>query len=71
MAGVKTMDSEPVKFNLSASVPTCTIDDYAISCSVTKRTVEGWIQRGYIPTIKMGKYRLINLAKLTEQLKKQ
>lgn len=29
--------------------------------------VQGWIERGYIPTIKLGKHRLINMALLVNQ----
>lgn len=30
--------------------------------------VEAWIKRGYLPTVKIGKYRMVNVALLTKNL---
>jgi len=31
--------------------------------------VRGWIRRGYIPTVKLGKHMMINLTLLSERLR--
>ncbi|WP_425222019.1 DNA-binding protein [Pseudomonas sp.] len=31
--------------------------------------VRGWIRRGYIPTVKLGKHMMINVALLLERLR--
>ncbi len=43
-----------------------TIFAYHIGHSVG--VVGSWIDNGYLPTVKIGKHRLINLPKLKEQL---
>lgn len=45
-----------------------TITLFADSVGVTKRTVEGWIDRGFIPTVKIGKRRLVNAHAIRKQL---
>ena len=44
------------------------ISAFADSIGVTKRTVEGWIARGIIPTVKIGKRRLVNGYALIKKL---
>ena len=39
-----------------------------IGMSEEHDTVSAWIKRGYLPTVKIGKYRMINVALLTQQL---
>lgn len=34
-------------------------------------TVLGWIKRGYLPTVRIGKHRLINVALLIRQLEEK
>ena len=36
-------------------------------CGVTLRTVEAWVLRGHVPTLKIGKHRLVNVAALAAQ----
>jgi hypothetical protein len=36
---------------------------------LSEGVVGGWVDAGYLPTIKIGRYTLINLVALTEQLK--
>jgi len=31
-------------------------------------TVLAWVKRGYLPTVKIGKHRMVNVALLTQQL---
>ena len=40
---------------------------FAELVGVTMGVLEGWINRGYIPTIKIGKHTLINLVGLTQE----
>jgi excisionase family DNA binding protein len=47
---------------VTITVPEMTVERYAQQVGVTTRTVEGWIAKGYIPTIKMGRRRLVNVA---------
>jgi excisionase family DNA binding protein len=49
-------------------VPTLTIEKYAHSIGVSPDVVDGWIKRGYIPTVKIGRRRLVNIAALTREL---
>lgn len=30
--------------------------------------VENWIKRGYLPTVKIGRYRMVNVAQLVQTL---
>ncbi len=46
-------------------VPEMTIEQYAQQVGVTARTVEGWIAKGLLPTVKIGKRRLVNMAART------
>lgn len=34
-------------------------------------TVLGWIKRGYLPTIRIGKHRMVNVALLIKQLEEK
>ena len=69
---VKLEDNQPVNFNLSvkaeSSVPFLHPDQFAKLIGLSSGVVGGWIDNGYIPTVKTGKYRMINLVKLTADL---
>lgn len=41
-------------------------DRFAELVGVSVDVVNGWINRGYLPTYEVGKYRLINLALLNK-----
>lgn len=43
-------------------VPVMARSLFAQHVGVSEDTVTGWINRGYIPVVEVGKYRLINLA---------
>lgn len=43
-------------------------DKYAEQIGLSVGVIGGWIDAGYIPTVKIGRYRLINLTKLTLNL---
>lgn len=42
--------------------PEMTLEKYAEKVGVTKETLDGWVKRGYLPTVKQGKRRLVNVA---------
>ncbi|WP_226648172.1 hypothetical protein [Microbulbifer variabilis] len=46
--------------------PVSTQEQYAIDTGLTLATVRGQVQRGYLPTIKIGRYNLINMVKLAQ-----
>ncbi|BBM04193.1 DNA-binding protein [Microbulbifer sp. GL-2] len=46
--------------------PVSTQEQYAIDTGLTLKTVRGQVQRGYLPTIKIGRYNLINMVKLSQ-----
>ncbi len=47
-------------------VPVMSRTFFAQHVGVTEDVVTGWINRGYIPVVEVGKYRLVNLALLTK-----
>ncbi len=48
-------------------VPEMTVEQYARCTGVTLRTIEHWIARGYLPSVKIGKRRMVNVAERTFQ----
>lgn len=59
------MEAEPNISQLPL-VPVMSRDRFAEHVGVTPDVVTGWISRGYIPTVSIGKYTLINIALLTK-----
>lgn len=47
-------------------IPVMHRDKFAELVGVSSDVVTGWINRGYIPTLEVGKYRLVNLALLNK-----
>ncbi len=43
-------------------IPEMTIEQYAAHVGVTERTVQGWIDKGYLLSVKISKRRLVNVA---------
>ncbi|QJQ96268.1 MULTISPECIES: DNA-binding protein [Halomonadaceae] len=50
-----------------ATVPTMTIERFSQLSGLDEGVIYGHIRRGYLPTIKIGRYRLINVALLNAQ----
>lgn len=48
------------------SVPVMHREKFAELVGVSVDVVSGWINKGYIPAIEVGKYRLVNLALLNK-----
>ncbi|MFL9709349.1 hypothetical protein [Methylobacillus sp. Pita1] len=64
------MDS-PVDTSQMPSVPVMSRKKFAELVGVTEDTVTGWINRGYLPVVEIGKYRLVNLALLNKHALEQ
>lgn len=47
-------------------IPVMHRDRFAELVGVSPDVVTGWINRGYLPTYEVGKYRLVNLALLNK-----
>ena len=47
---------------VSLPVPYMTREAYAAHVGLSPGVIQGWIDRGYIATVRMGKYNLINVA---------
>jgi hypothetical protein len=58
--------AEPLSASLGASV-LLSREKFALSVGIPIGVVIGWCDRGYIPTISIGKYSLINVALLQKQ----
>ncbi|MDS4071396.1 MAG: hypothetical protein RKO24_17425 [Candidatus Competibacter sp.] len=48
-------------------VPVMAMDRFAELVGVSADVVRGWVERGYLPTTKIGRYRLVNIALLTRE----
>lgn len=48
-------------------VPVMAADRFAELVGVSSDVVRGWIDKGYLPTMKIGRYRLVNLAALQRE----
>ena len=61
----------PVDTSQMPSVPVMSRKKFAELVGVTEDTVTGWINRGYLPVVEIGKYRLVNLALLNKHALEQ
>ncbi|MEF3074892.1 hypothetical protein V2P20_07630 [Methylobacter sp. Wu1] len=64
------MEQQQIIVNIESGVPLMHPDKFAEQIGRTPGVIGGWIDAGYLPTVKVGRYQLINLALLTENLKK-
>ena len=49
------------------AIPVMERERFATLVGIDLGVVNGWIDRGYVPTVKIGRHRLINLAALTRE----
>ena len=63
------MDQQNIVVNIESSVPLMHPDKFAKKIGLSEGVVGGWIDNAYLPTVKVGKYRMINLVKLIEDLR--
>lgn len=48
----------------------CSVDIFASMVGVTQDTVKAWMHSGTVPSVKMGRPRLVNLAQIRSDLSK-
>lgn len=53
------------------SIPTITQEKFAELAGVTLPTVRAWVQRGYLPTLKIGRRRLVDLSTYQNQVREK
>lgn len=66
---IKVSDVDFTPLETSAQpvpVPVMHREKFAELVGVSVDVVNGWINRGYLPTFEVGKYRLVNLALLSK-----
>jgi len=59
------MESVPNISQLTG-VPIMSRELFAQQVGVSLDVVNGWVNRGYLPTFEMGRYRLINISLLSK-----
>lgn len=52
---------------ISATGPIVTKKLFSQLTGLTEETIRGMIERGYLPTVKLGKHRMVNVALLTKE----
>lgn len=61
----ENMEQSPAPIH-ALPIPVMHQERFAELSGVSRGVLEGWVNRGYIPTIVIGKHRLINLVELTQ-----
>lgn len=67
----KAQEMENLDLNLKQlliSPPVMPWRDFADWICMEAEVVENWVKRGYLPTVKIGRYRMVNVAQLVQQL---
>lgn len=59
------------KMTIPMSVPVVTKARFSEMSGLTEETLRGMIERGHLPTLKVGKHRMINVALLTKECLEQ
>ena len=54
--------------DINKYTPLMTLSEFASCVGVSEGVVEGWVKRNYVPTHKIGRHRLVNVAKLSDSL---
>jgi len=64
------LSDRPVNMVLPASInlPVIHINKFAELNGLSEGVVGGWVDNGYLPTIKIGRYCMVNLVALAKQL---
>jgi len=63
------MEQTVVNVNIETSVPIMHPDKFAEAVGRTPGVIGGWIDQGYLPTVKVGRYQMVNLVLLIDNLK--
>ena len=61
------MEPQQLPLSVVPPVPVMAADRFAELVGVSVGVVQGWIDKGYLPTMKIGRYRLVNVAVLTRE----
>lgn len=59
------------KAAIQATTPIVTKARFSEMSGLTEETLRGMIERGHLPTLKVGKHRMINVALLTKECLEQ
>lgn len=62
---------ETPAFPISTHVPLMTRERFASLTGLDDGVLRGMINKGYLPTLKVGRYRLINLIALSRQCEEE
>ena len=60
--------ASPIQGPYLQPVQVVTIEKFAESVGVRTEVVRGWVAKGYVPTVPVGKYSLVNLLVLNQML---
>lgn len=55
------------QFQIPVLVPVMTVEAFAAACGLPIGVIGAQVERGYWKTVKVGKYRFINVAALWQQ----
>ena len=61
------MNDINIQSEISISIPIVTKRLFSKMSGLSEDSIRGMISRGYLPTIKVGRHRLINLAQLNKE----
>lgn len=53
---------------IAIALPLISQEQFSELVGLSQDVVRGWIDKGLIPTVKIGRRRLINVAKLTQEM---
>jgi hypothetical protein len=62
------MEQQPITPAPAPVPPLMAWREFADWIRIDQGIVGGWIESGYIPSVRIGKHRLINVAKLSQSL---
>lgn len=66
--GSETPEFPEIRVITAAFVPNMTPKQYADAAGLSEVTVLRQIDRGYIPTVKQGRRRMVNIAAMTTEM---
>lgn len=61
------MEQQVSNISISLSVPLMHKERFAELVGVSYGVVDGWVERGYVPSVVIGKHKLVNLVLLTQE----
>lgn len=65
------MDQQPIVPVATPTPPLMQWREFADWIRVDQSIVKGWCEVGHLPTVRLGKHRLVNVALLAQQLLNQ